>query len=310
MNKLDRLVGIIYALKENKRLTAKDISNIFEVSERTIYRDIDALSQLNVPIIAFEGNNGGYEIEENYFIPSIALKNYEVLYLLICLKIGEIIKVPNMKNNYESLKYKILNTLDDTDKNKNLKILERVVFDINKMYISEYRNDIIEKIIDSFSEYKNLIIEYYNPNKDECIERKISPDKLIFFNGGWYLDGYCHLRKSRRLFRLDRIKDIKICDDSYDENNNYSYERNKDSDNIKVTLEIQRNLYETIKNDNIFLNSKVEYREHKLTLEMYTDSSDSIINIAIRNYDKIKIIEPSSLINKLKNICESILEKY
>ncbi|TAH60748.1 MAG: HTH domain-containing protein, partial [Gottschalkiaceae bacterium] len=123
MKKLERLVGIIYALKQNKRLTAKEIGDIFEVSERTIYRDIEALCQMNVPIIALQGFSGGYEINESYFVPTIAFLENEVLYLLICLKLGEIIKVPNMKEDYESLKYKLLNILDEDKKERYLDLL-------------------------------------------------------------------------------------------------------------------------------------------------------------------------------------------
>ena len=83
MNKFDRLIGIICVIKQNKRITAKKIAEIFEVSERTIYRDIDVLSQLKVPVISHEGFNGGYEIDESYFMPSIAIKDNEILYLLI-----------------------------------------------------------------------------------------------------------------------------------------------------------------------------------------------------------------------------------
>lgn len=216
-----------------------------------------------------------------------------------------------MKNDYESLKYKLLNILDDDNKNKNLKVLERFLFDVNQMYISDYKKDITEKIIESFLERKNLIIKYYNPNKDECIERRILPYTLTFYNGGWYLEAYCNLRKSKRLFRLDRIKEMEICDDKYEESSiDYFDKDNKSSDNMKVILEIDKKLFETIKNDNIFLNSEVKTNEDKVRLSLNTNRIDTLINLAIRNYNKVKIIEPQSIIDRLKNISINILEKY
>lgn len=312
MKKIDRLIGIIYALKENKKLTAKDISDIFEVSERTVYRDIDALSQLNVPIKAFEGFSGGYEIDESYFIPTLAFKENEVLYLLICLKIGEIISVPNMKADYESLKYKLLNILDENTKKQHLELLERINFDITSMVLSDFKQDITKKIIESYFQNRDLIIEYYHPKKDECIERRITMRTLTFFNGGWYLDGYCHLRKAIRVFRLDRIKDIRLSEEGYSlsDISEYLKESSRKDDVVKVILEMDKRLFETIKNDNIFVDVEVRNYDDKVELKFYTNEIDYIINLAIRNFEDVRIIEPQYCIDRLKQICEKILDKY
>jgi len=312
MKKMERLVGIIYALQEGKKLTAKEISDIFEVSERTIYRDIDALSQLNVPIKAFEGFGGGYEIDEKYFVPSIAFSENEILYLLICLELGEIIKVPNMQEDYKSLRYKLLNILDSETKEKYMKLLSRIFFEVNKICINDYKQDIIKNIIQSFINYRDLIIEYYTPKKDECLKRKITPYDLCFDSGGWYITAYCHLRKSKRVFRLDRIESIEISEDTYspliiDE---YLKNLNKREDNHIVLLEMDKLLYETMKNDDVFMKSEKKVCGDKVELKIAANSFDKIINLAIWNSEQVKIIEPKECIDKLKGICEKVYSKY
>ncbi|SDZ08504.1 Predicted DNA-binding transcriptional regulator YafY, contains an HTH and WYL domains [Proteiniborus ethanoligenes] len=312
MKKLERLVGIIYALKQNKRLTAKEIGDIFEVSERTIYRDIEALCQMNVPIIALQGFSGGYEINESYFVPTIAFLENEVLYLLICLKLGEIIKVPNMKEDYESLKYKLLNILDEDKKERYLDLLSRIILGINKIYPENYKPDVTKKIIESFFEYRDLTIEYYNPKKDECIERMITPYTLSFYSGGWYIEAYCHLRKSKRLFRIDRIKSIGISEKVHPKSFIDEYLKNVDrkKDTKEVNLEMDRFLYETVKNDRMFIHAEKKLKEDKVRLKFYTDDMDEVINLAFQNYQEIRIIEPKSCIHILKTMCKEILDKY
>ena len=312
MKKMERLVGIIYALQENKKLTAKEISDIFEVSERTIYRDIDALSQLNVPIKAFEGYSGGYEIDEKYFVPSIAFNENEILYLLICLKLGEIIKVPNMQEDYKSLRYKLLNILDADTKEKHMKLLSRILFDINKIHISDYEQGVIKNLIESFLQYRDLIIEYYTPKKDECLKRRITPYTLCFDNGGWYVTAFCHLRRARRVFRIDRIKGIEISEDTNSPSVIEEYIKNiyKKEDTYMVVLEMDKLLYETMKNDDIFIGAEKKLYGDKVELKIAANSLDSIIDLAIWNSEQVKIMEPKECIDKLKEMCQKILMKY
>lgn len=73
--------------KQKGRLSADELAELLEVSKRTIYRDIDALCQMGIPIIAYEGANGGYEIDESYFMPTVRLSEREVFILMLLLKI-------------------------------------------------------------------------------------------------------------------------------------------------------------------------------------------------------------------------------
>ena len=83
MNKLDRLAGIVFVLNRKSKVRASDLADFFEVSERTIYRDIQALSELKVPVIAEPGATGGYSIAPEYFLQPIVLTEEETqaLYL-------------------------------------------------------------------------------------------------------------------------------------------------------------------------------------------------------------------------------------
>lgn len=312
MKKIDRLWGIISVIKENKKITAREIAEILEVSERTIYRDIDVLSQLKVPIISSEGFNGGYEIDDSYFIPSVAFNENEILYLLACLKLGEIIRMPNMKGDYESLKYKILNILEDGSKKHHMEILDRINFSIDYITLGEFRKDIKDMVLKSFDEHKDLFIEYYRPRNNETVKTRITPYSLEYYNGGWYISAYCHLSEMDRLFRIDRIKSIQITENIYEQAfvDRYFNNINKEKDSITVIMEMDKYLYETMKNDRIFMSADKTELDNIVRIEFNTDEINRIREIATRNYHKVKIIEPQFLIDCIKEMCRNLLEKY
>ncbi|WP_066502006.1 helix-turn-helix transcriptional regulator [Abyssisolibacter fermentans] len=312
MKKLERLSGIIYALRENKKMTAKELAEVFEVSERTIYRDIDALSQLKVPIVSFEGFEGGYKIDESYFIPSLNLEQNEILYLLICLRAGEVLRVPNMKGSFESLKYKLLNILDDDMKQRFKKLLSRIMLEMNRIVPSNYCENLFYKLIESFIDYKDLVIIYYSPKSDEYIKRRVTPYFLSFDSGGWYLDGYCHIREAMRCFRLDRIKDIEVSHEDYKQSfvDEYINKLKNKEKAFKIKLEMDKKLYEIVKNDESFIDGQTKNLGDKIELSINTNNIDYFVSLAIENWNQVTIIEPKECINRIKKLCNKTLQKY
>jgi predicted DNA-binding transcriptional regulator YafY len=236
----------------------------------------------------------------------------EILYLLICLKIGEIIKVPNMRHDYQSLRYKLLNILEEDTKEHYMEILERINFNIDYIILGQYRNDIKDVVLQSFYEYKDIIIRYHRPRKNETFTTRITPYILSYSSGGWYIYGYCHLACEDRFFRIDRIMDIKLSEETHDKSLIYNYLKgvNKEDNYVHVVLEIEKSLYETLKNDRIFIDSSVMEHENMVEVKLKTDEKFKIMEIATRNYQKVRVIEPQFIIDELKEMSRKILERY
>lgn len=189
MKKNERQNGIVHLLRTRKKMTAADLAAYFEVSERTIYRDIDALSQLKVPIIAYEGLGGGYEI----------------LLMQMVLKAGEQLKIPNMTKAYKLLNAKIENALDGEDRVKAINVISHVSFEMNRIIPKAYHENVLKFVFEALWKTCDIDVEYYHPEKNERTRRRFSPMSLSFEEGAWYLRGYCHLRGEARTLRLDRI---------------------------------------------------------------------------------------------------------
>lgn len=179
MNKSERMNGIVLLLKERGRMTAPELSRCFEVSERTIYRDIDALSQLKIPIIAYEGLGGGYEIDDSYFMPSIRLTQEEVKVLLMVLKMGESAKMPSLKGTYASLRSKILNSLDHKRCASVDDLMTRIQFFMSRIEPTDYKTGVFHTLLDALETNKRLMIKYYTPKADLYNDRVVSLNALF-----------------------------------------------------------------------------------------------------------------------------------
>ncbi len=311
MKKAERLNGIIYILKEKGKLTAHELAEYFEVSVRTIYRDIDALSQLKVPIISHDGVLGGYEIDMEYFIPSIKLNEAEVLMLLLVLNYGETIRLPNLSGDYQILKGKIINTLTDVDQLKINKLMTRIIFGDHRVEPTDYIPSVLTGILESFIQECNLLVTYYNPRRNDSSERLVSPQKLFFEEGGWYLSAYCHLRQEKRVFRLDRIKAIKV---TKDVNTYLDVEVSSKTDKYsgqEYLFNIEPALFRVLKENDYFKNVELVNAQSKtLTIRFYTRYKDDIKNIVLNNPGSIKVLEPDSFKREIQALVLNLYENY
>lgn len=310
MKKLERMTAIIYLLHEKGKLTARDIAGHLEVSERTVYRDIDALSQIKVPVMACEGRQGGYEIDPGYFLPSIRLSEDEIINFMLLLKLGKEIKIPQLYGSYDMLRMKLLNAVTKDSRLKIKRFLDKFEVCINRINPEGYIGNILETIIQSLEEEKRIKIWYYTPLKNTVTERIVSPYRFIFDEGGWYVTGYCHLREDKRTFRLDRIQNIELLENTCSYPADWEADENTHRAAQHYQLQVDRCFYEVIKHNDYMENRQILKDGDLLLVDIYTESEDSILELALKNPTTVKIIEPESLYERIKEIVESLGQLY
>jgi len=310
LKKAERLNGVIFSLNERGRLTAKQLSEIFEVSERTIYRDIDALSQLKVPIISYDGLNGGYEIEDDYFIPSIKLNENEAVMLLMILKLGSDINFPNYKSDYELLRSKIINTLKKSERSDAEKLIERLSFNVSNINPENYSEGVFNAIVTAIINKRQLQFVYYSPASDRSVKRKVSSQELFFDDGGWYLAAHCHLREEKRVFRLDRISDILVLEDLNEHMDDVILSSTDKFRSCMYTLEIDKSLYRVLKDNDYFNESKILKDDEFMLIEVRTILENEITNIVLENPNAITVLGPSQYVAKITGIVDQLKNKY
>lgn len=204
MNRLDRLTSIHIQLQSKRIITAREIADRFDVSVRTIYRDIQTLRQAGVPIGEEEGR--GYFLVEGYRLPPVMFTIEEARALVTTSKILNYHTENSIQQNYESALFKIKAVLSLKDKDKLEFLTTRIGFQKPWAPVSSY----LDAIQNSILENVKLKIAYQSRDDDQINERIIRPYAVYFSGAVWTTIAFCELRQAIREFRLDRIKELDV----------------------------------------------------------------------------------------------------
>lgn len=205
MNRTDRLSAIIIMLQSKKLITAKEISIRFNISLRTVYRDMKALCEAGVPIGAEAGF--GYYLVEGYHLPPVMFTPEEAGAMLVAGKLADKFGDKSVITYFNLAIDKIKSVLPDNQKEYIGQIEGQVhVFHHAVEPVGEFTNNYITSIQKAMVENKCLDITYFAKYNKTSNSRLIEPLGLCFYGFTWHLIAFCHLRNNFRDFRLDRIK--------------------------------------------------------------------------------------------------------
>jgi predicted DNA-binding transcriptional regulator YafY len=213
MNRLDRLHSILIHLQSKKVVTAQELAERFQVSIRTVYRDIRSLEESGVPVGAEAGI--GYFLADNYHLPPIMFSNAEASALMFGAKFIENLSDNNLRTAYESALFKIKSVLR-SDEKEYVDVLHKFIEVYSATGISIPSNLFLSEIQKALVENMKIEISYLAAYSGELSERTLVPITLCFYAMQWHLIAYCELRNCYRDFRLDRIKSLKISLDYFD----------------------------------------------------------------------------------------------
>lgn len=296
--KNNRLFRILYYILENGKVTARELSDKFEVSVRTIYRDIDSLSGAGIPIYTIQGKNGGIEIAEEFVLSKSLLTKDEKEQIMVALH-----GLENINKLYEN---ELLTKLSALFKMKNTNWIE-VDFNnwqnnkIHEKIFNEIKSAILSKSIISFS--------YFSSNKEET-SRKVKPARLLFKGQDWYLYAFCLFRNDFRYFKLSRIKNLEVLPMKFEEN----------FDNLILEKEIK---YENIVCIKVKFERKVAFRVYDelsgditeddkgyLYAEIEIPNDYNLYNYIFSFGDGVEVLEPAEIRMQIKEMANKIVQKY
>jgi predicted DNA-binding transcriptional regulator YafY len=203
MNRMDRLTAILLLLQGGKR-TAGEIARRFEVSRRTILRDIDALCEMGIPIAAELGASGGYTLPPDYSLPPLALTLHEALLLRLGLSsLSQLSETP-FKQERESLLTKV-QTLLPRHEREDLDQLEQTLsLDIPSR---PYPTPFLDYLLESAREQQWLSVTYRSENG--VSQQTLLPLRVRTEAGLWYCEAYSSERGGTRVYRVDRFLDVR-----------------------------------------------------------------------------------------------------
>lgn len=210
--RLTRLTSILIQLQSKRLLTANELAEKFEISKRTIYRDIRTLEQAGVPVLTEEGK--GYTLMKGYRIPPVMFTENEANALITAEQLVRKNKDASLVKDYTDAIHKIKAVLRNNTKDKANLLSERILSAQNLENSRTSNNlSILQLALTNF----NLVqIQYYSPYNDETTQRTIEPFAIYTTQENWLLIAFCRLRKDYRSFRLDRIKSLLVLTDSFE----------------------------------------------------------------------------------------------
>jgi predicted DNA-binding transcriptional regulator YafY len=212
MNRVDRLFGILLQLQHRRRVRAHDLAVIFEVSERTVYRDMTALSEVGVPIIALPGE--GYELMEGYYLRPLVFTPDEASALSLAAQMFMSQASGRLAAAAQLALAKLTAILPPATRAHVSVLLKMVAFALppTRFNLDDSRLTVFQQAI---SEQRQVFLRYHSYTRDQTTERVVEPLRLTFSGEAWYLSGFCQLRQSERAFRLDRIDAWRILDETF-----------------------------------------------------------------------------------------------
>lgn len=296
--KNNRLFKILYYVLEKGKVTANELAEKYEVSIRTIYRDIDVLSSAGIPIYATQGKGGGIEIADDFVLKKSFLSENEQEQILIALKGLEL-----TNKEYENELLTKLTALFKT-KNTNWIEVDFTNWQRSKSY-DELFKDIKSAIIN-----KNIVrFIYFSSNKKET-SRKVKPIRLLFKGWDWYVYAFCLSRNDFRYFKLSRIKEFEILPNTFEDD--------FDSIVLKKEIEYEKTVFVKVKFDREMafrvydeVSSAIEEDEDGslyATVELPNDYN--LYNYIFSYGDAAEVLEPKEIRDKIKNIINIMAKKY
>lgn len=299
--KIDRVIGILSILLQREKVTASELAEEFEVSRRTIVRDIEEIGKAGIPIVTLQGQGGGISIMEGFRLDRTLLSNDDMKAILAGLK--SLDSVSGTKR-YRQLMSKL--SADDPD---TINMGNQIIIDLSswdKAAVSE-KIELIKNAIDSQLKIRFI---YFSPTGESS--REIEPYHLIFQWANWYVWGYCCLRNDYRMFKLTRLTDLECTGEpcGLREVPEYTCDKLRHTKGeIEVTARFDKSLKWRIIDE--FGTELPQFDEKGDILLTFTWSDiPSFYSYILSFGDKAEILSPKEYRGEFRELIKRISEKY
>lgn len=298
--KIDRLIGILSILLQQQQVTAPYLSEIFEVSRRTINRDIEDLCKAGIPLTTTRGANGGIAIMEGYKIDKTLLSSAELQSILAGLKSLDSVAGTNQ---YRQLIDKLAVNGGATQPEN------PIVIDLS----SHYKNSLapkFEMIKQAIDQRRLIAFDYYSPKGESS--RQIEPYLIVYQWSSWYIWGYCRERGDFRHFKLNRLWDLQVLDETYKPRDLPEY-NSQEQLVMPSQIQLVADFDPTMKwrlIDEYGINCYQITTAGKLRFEFCFSSRENLFSWLLSFGDGVELIKPEALRKEFLVVAKKITEKY
>lgn len=281
-------------LLNRRKVTAKELSEYFGVSVRTIYRDVETLNHSGIPIISWQGFEGGFCISDNYKLSRQLLTFDDMLSILTTLKgINKTLKNRDIENSIE----KITALIPEEREEDFQKHSDSFIIDISSWGGNEKSEQVVQLTHQAIGSSCLLSFEYIGAYGKRS-KRTVEPHTLVMKSFSWYLLAFCKLRSEFRVFRLQRMKDVKILEEHFVRREvNPSQFFNTDNDSrekkrieLKFSDKVKQRVSELFDEEALIFN---EDKSINATLKLPID--DWVHSLILNFGENVEVLKPKTL---------------
>jgi predicted DNA-binding transcriptional regulator YafY len=295
---INRLLEIVYILLDKKTVTAKELSRHFEVSQRTIYRDIDSLSAAGIPVYANKGKGGGICLLDNFVLNKSMLSDKEQIEILSSLEGLKALNVPDVEPVLKKL-----SVLFDKNNTNWIDVdfsywgsdgKEREKFDLLKTAVLSS---------------KMITFDYMN-TYNEISKRVVEPIQIFFKEKSWYLKAYCKEKQDFRTFKIIRMKNIELTNQAFTKKmpktqNSEFLNENPITLKLKFSKAVSNRIYDEFCQETITLND-----DGSLTVIVKFPENEWIYGYIMSFGACCEVIEPHHIRELIKKRFKKSLDNY
>ena len=290
---------MIYLLLDKGQMTAPELADYFEVSIRTIYRDIDILSSAGIPIYATQGKGGGIAIQDSYVLKKSLLSEQEQKQILMALQGIRVLEDEQINM--------LLSKLSGVFQRQQGNWLEIDFSTWTKSGAGKHNFQLLQSAI-----WKSRIVSFsYYSGKGEQTKRIIEPHKLVFKTSDWYLYGYCTLRKDFRFFKLTRIRDLKLQDAEFmRETPEHIFERSDEFEmkTVQVTLLFDAGMSHEVYEK--FDEEVSEQEDGSLLVTTILPDNELLYSYVLSCRERVEVLSPPYVRDNVRKRVRKMLEIY
>ncbi len=311
MNKTDRLFAIILELQARGQMRAEDLAQTFEVNKRTIYRDVQALCEMGVPVVAVTGQ--GYSLMEGYFLPPLRFTTDEAT----MLSLGSEFVAQHFDAHYRaaalSATRKLEAMLPDALRAEVRYLQDNIKF-VSQNEPNAEQAHTLAQLRRALMERKTIRFEYharFGDEKNSLRVRTVNPYGIINVDTIWHLVAYDHSRKDLRHFRLDRVEKIELLNKTFERLKKFQMgEQNESPRGITLRVLFDASVARWVRESPYFFITNFEDTRDGLLVTLHVRHEREMLQWLLGWGSHVRVLETEALRELLRNETEKMLEKF
>lgn len=315
MNKTDRMLAIVLELQRKGLMRAEDLAAIYETSVRTIYRDIQALSESGVPVVGAPGV--GYSLVDGYFLPPVNFTEEEAVAMLIGADFIEQKFDAAYGAKAKSAQKKIETILPQHVREEVARIRSTMkLIAANGWDTMNEEATFLETLRRALLERRKVRFHYQKKMQEADGNRRsirdVAPYGLVLVQGSWALVGHCDLRNEIRHFRLSRMKELALLEESFTFPDDFHLQRYRPPDNrtTHVRMIAAASIRDKIEESKSYYLEEVEERPEGLLLHFRVHHPDELLSWVLGWGADVTVLEPDSLRIRVREEIHKMIKRY